>query len=124
MTVFLGFPREIVLIFLGAEDGRGAGIVALGVTLLSFAALFQAVDAAQVMALGFLRGLQDTRWPMVLATFAYWGIGMPTGLALGFGAGLGPAGIWMGLVAGLSVAAASLTVRFWRLAAPVGLAAA
>jgi len=54
--------------------------------------------------------------PMLITTFAYWGVGMPIGWWLAFPRGYGARGMWMGLIAGLSMAAVLLTVRFWRLA--------
>jgi MATE family multidrug resistance protein len=80
---------------------------------LSLAALFQIVDALQVMALGLLRGVQDTGVPMVLAAISYWVIGLPAGYVLGFPLGLGAAGVWLGLVVGLGLAAVTLLWRFW-----------
>ena len=68
----------------------------------------------QVIGLGLLRGVQDTRVPMVIAAISYWVIGVPTAYFLAFVAGLGPAGLWLGLVAGLGVAAVLLMHRFWR----------
>jgi len=82
--------------------------------LLAFAALFQLFDAGQVMALGLLRGVQDTRVPMVMAALGYWGVGFPAAYVLGFPAGLGAPGIWLGLCCGLAVSAGLLTFRFWR----------
>ena len=61
-----------------------------------------------------LRGLKDTRVPMVLAALAYWGIGMPVGAGLGLALGWGPKGMWLGLTAGLTVAAVLLARRFLR----------
>ena len=78
------------------------------------AALFQLADAAQVMALGFLRGVQDTRVPMIIASVSYWLIGIPVSYLLAFRLGLGGVGLWLGLVVGLAVAAIFLMVRFWR----------
>ncbi|MEL7081420.1 MAG: MATE family efflux transporter, partial [Pseudomonadota bacterium] len=75
---------------------------------------FQLVDGAQAVALGLLRGVQDTTVPMVLAGVSYWVVGLPTSYGLGFVAGYGAAGIWMGLVVGLACAAALLMLRFWR----------
>ena len=73
-----------------ADEPQRAQIVALGVKLMIFAAAFQAVDGAQVVALGLLRGVQDTRVPMVQAAISYWVVGMPacyvTGFWLGWGA--------------------------------------
>jgi MATE family multidrug resistance protein len=89
-------------------------VVALGSTLLTLAAVFQFADGTQVVAMGGLRGLQDTRVPMLLAILAYWLLGVPLGGWLAFGRGLGVPGIWMGLMAGLTVAAVLLTARFLR----------
>ena len=77
-------------------------ILAIGVVLLALAALFQLVDGGQVVALGLLRGVQDTRVPMVLAAVSYWAIGIPCSYILGFVVGWEGAGIWLGLVVGLA----------------------
>jgi len=116
VVIYLGAGRWIVAAFLDTDDPQTAAILSLGVSLMGVAALFQLVDAAQVMALGFLRGLQDTRWPMVLAAISYWGVGIPASLALGFWLGVGPVGVWLGLVVGLAVASVLLMTRFFRLA--------
>lgn len=96
-----------------------AAVIALAASLLMLAAAFQFPDGVQVLSVGALRGLKDTRVPMLLAAIAYWGIGMPLGAVLGLGLGgltpaLGPRGMWMGLIAGLSVAAVLLALRLWR----------
>jgi MATE family multidrug resistance protein len=101
-----------------------AAVIGLAAQLLVLAGLFQFSDGLQVSASGALRGLKDTRVPMLITTFAYWGVGMPVGWWLAFKAGLGARGMWMGLIAGLSMAAVLLTTRFWRLARPSGLPAA
>ena len=93
-----------------------AGVIALASQLLVLAALFQFSDGIQVAANGALRGLKDTRIPMLITTFAYWGVGMPVGWWLAFPQGLGARGMWMGLIAGLSMAAILLSRRFWKLA--------
>jgi MATE family multidrug resistance protein len=80
--------------------------------LLLYAAAFQFPDGIQVLSAGALRGLKDTRMPMFLAAFAYWGIGMPLGAGLGLYLGWGPRGMWIGLIAGLTVAALLLCRRF------------
>ena len=95
-----------------------AAVIALAAQLLVLAGLFQFSDGLQVAASGALRGLKDTRVPMLITTFAYWGVGMPVGWWLAFRADLGARGMWMGLIAGLSMAALLLTLRFWRLARP------
>jgi len=102
---------------------RDAAVIAFAVPLLVLAGLFQFSDGIQVAANGALRGLKDTRVPMFITTFAYWGVGMPVGWWLAFPHGLGARGMWMGLIAGLSMAAVLLSWRFWRLARnPPGIA--
>jgi len=115
-SVVLFVPGPIVRLFLDMSKPESAAIVAYGVVLLAVAALFQLADAMQVMALGLLRGLQDTRVPMWLATVSYWLIGIPCSYVLAFPMGYGGVGLWLGLVVGLVAAAASLMWRFWRLA--------
>jgi len=66
------------------------------------------------MAMGLLRGVQDTRQPMVIAAVSYWLVGLPAGYGLGFVIGWEGVGIWLGLVAGLTAAALALHARFWR----------
>ena len=88
-------------------------LLQIGVSLLAMAALFQVVDALQVMALGLLRGVQDTAVPMVMATVSYWVIGLPASYVLAFTLGLGAPGLWLGLVVGLTVAAILMMWRFW-----------
>lgn len=75
VVVYLGAGRWIVAAFVDADAPQAFAILSLGVALMGVAALFQLTDAAQVMALGFLRGVQDTHWPMVLAAVSYWGVG-------------------------------------------------
>jgi MATE family multidrug resistance protein len=94
-------------------------VAVLAASLLLYAAAFQFPDGLQVLSAGALRGLGDTRVPMLLAALAYWGIGMPLGAGLGLelggiGLGLGPRGMWLGLIAGLTVAAVLLGSRLWR----------
>lgn len=89
-------------------------VIALGGALLLYAALFQFPDGVQVVSAGALRGLKDTRVPMWLAVLAYWGVGMPIGAGLGLGLGWGPSGMWLGLTAGLTMAAFLLARRFLR----------
>lgn len=95
-----------------------AAVATLAASLLLYAAAFQFPDGVQVLSAGALRGLKDTRVPMVLAAIAYWGIGMPLGTGLGLGLGWGPRGMWIGLIAGLTFAAVLLCVRFVRSSHP------
>ncbi|WPC06981.1 MATE family efflux transporter [Pseudomonas benzenivorans] len=93
-------------------------VIALAAGLIVYAALFQLSDAIQVTAAGALRGYQDTRVTMLLTLFAYWGIGLPIGYALGLsdwlGTPSGPRGLWQGLVVGLTCAAIMLALRLSR----------
>jgi len=114
ITVFLLFPEFLVGLFLDPGDPERPAILQIGVVLLAVAALFQLVDGAQVIALGLLRGLQDTRVPMIHAAVSYWGIGISASYVMGFWLGWGGVGIWLGLVLGLAFAAVLLMSRFWR----------
>jgi multidrug resistance protein, MATE family len=113
VAAFVTFPEPLVRLFLDTADPAAPEIVALGATLLALAALFQLADGAQVMALGLLRGVQDTRVPMIIAGLSYWAVGIPTSYVLGFPMDWGATGIWAGLVLGLVLAGALLMVRFW-----------
>ena len=113
IMLFLALPEPLISIFIEADDPDRAAILAIGVGLLAMAALFQLVDGAQVIALGLLRGVQDTRVPMIYAAVSYWLIGIPCSYLFGFVLGLDGIGIWLGLVVGLGAASASLSWRFW-----------
>lgn len=112
-TLMVVFREDIARIY--TQD---AGIIALASTLLVFAAVFQLSDGLQVGANGILRGLQDTAIPMLLTVVAYWCVGLPVGYILGLtdwlGEPMGARGFWIGLVAGLTVAALLLNVRVRR----------
>lgn len=116
MLVFISFPGPLVGAFIAPDDPLRAEVIAVGTLLLFAAAVFQLGDAAQALALGLLRGVQDTRVPMVIAAFSYWLIGAPVAYLCGFALGWGGVGIWAGLAIGLGVAAILLMRRFWRLA--------
>lgn len=114
IAVFLAVPERLVGLFLDPAHPETAAIIGIGASLVAVAALFQLADATQVMALGLLRGVHDTRWPMVIASVSYWLIGIPASYVLGFRLGAGGTGVWLGLVVGLAVAAVLLMARFWR----------
>ncbi len=111
--LFLGLPELFIGLFLDPADPARDAVIAIGRTLLAAAALFQVVDAAQVLSLGLLRGVQDTRVPMVIAGLSYWAVGVPASYVLGFGLGLGGPGIWLGLALGLALAGVFMLWRFW-----------
>ena len=87
-------------------------VVDIATQLLALAALFQIVDGLQVGAVGALRGFKDTTFPMLIAVFCYWVIGMGTALWFGVFGDMGPAGLWLGLVTGLFFAAIAMNARF------------
>ncbi len=115
VALLLTAPEPIVALFLDLSKPESAAILAYGTVLLGVAALFQLADGMQVMALGLLRGVQDTRVPLILAAVSYWVVGIPCSYVLAFQLGYGGVGLWLGLVIGLFCAAGSLMWRFWRL---------
>jgi MATE family multidrug resistance protein len=84
---------------------------ALAVLLMRYAALFQLPDGIQVLSNGVLRGLKDTRVPMLVTVLAYWGVGLPLGAWFGLHLNGRAPGLWIGLILGLAVAAAGLGWR-------------
>jgi len=114
VVVFLTATEFLVGLFLDLSKPESAGIVVFAARLLTVAALFQVFDATQAMALGLLRGVQDTAVPMWLASFSYWVVGIPTSYVLAFPLGMGGIGLWLGLVVGLALASVLLMTRFWR----------
>jgi MATE family multidrug resistance protein len=111
--VFVGFPEPLIDLFMQDSEPARLQILAIGTGLLIMAALFQLVDGAQAIALGLLRGVQDTKIPMWMAAFSYWGVGVPSSYLLGFTFGFEGIGVWAGLVLGLGVASVLLNARFW-----------
>ena len=114
MLIYFTLGELMVGAFLAPDDPKRAVIVPLGVTLLWVAAIFQLADGGQAMAMGLLRGIQDTKLPMVIAAVSYWLVGIPVSYALAFVLGYEGVGLWFGLVVGLAVAAVALMIRFWR----------
>ncbi|MEZ5668888.1 MAG: MATE family efflux transporter [Alphaproteobacteria bacterium] len=112
--LFLAIPEILAGAYLDRADPANADVIALAVGFFAIAALFQVFDGAQVIGQHVLRGLKDTRVPMVVAGIGYWLVGMPASALLAFGLGLEGTGVWLGLAAGLSVVAAILLHRFNR----------
>ncbi len=113
------FPRELMMLFLD-DTTANARVIELGVAFLALAAAFQIVDGAQVVGAGMLRGLHDTRVPMLFALFGYWAVGLGVGVWLAFGVGWQGVGIWTGLASGLLVVAALMIAR-WMMRDRLGL---
>jgi MATE family multidrug resistance protein len=106
-------PRELVTLFL-ADVPANARVIDLAVSFLVVAAAFQILDGAQVVGAGMLRGLHDTRVPMLFALFGYWVVGLGVGVWLAFKQSWQGVGIWTGLAAGLGVVAALMIARWTR----------
>ena len=103
---FLGLPGLLARLYTDSAD-----VVAVALILLPLAGVFQVFDGIQVTSIGILRGLGDTRTPMLTGILGFWLIGLPVSLMLAFRLGYGPAGLWWGLVLGLVVVAVFLLLR-------------
>lgn len=106
---FVTFPRELAAVITDKPD-----VIAAAVPLLLVAAVFQLSDGAQAVAAGALRGAGDTRFPLVANLVGHYLVGLPIGVLLAFGLGLGAKGLWWGLSAGLTGVALALVWRFLR----------
>jgi len=105
-VLFLLIPEPLVAIFSVDQS-----VVATAATLLPIAAVFQIFDGLQVVAAGALRGVADTRVPMILNFVGFWLVGLPICVVLGIGLGQGPTGVWWGLAIGIGVVAILLMRR-------------
>jgi MATE family multidrug resistance protein len=101
-----------------------AAAIPVASSLLLVAGLFQLSDGMQVICIGALRGLHDVRVPSFLIFLSYWVIGLPLGYWLGLHTTLGPVGIWMGLLIGLTLTAVASYLRLQGLIAKQALAQA
>ncbi len=112
-STMLAAPRLLIAPFLAPERAENAEIVALALSFLRVAAIFQMFDGAQAALANMLRGVHDSRWPMMMALIGYWAIGAPIGVALAFLTPLRGLGLWIGLACGLAAVALQLLWR-WR----------
>jgi MATE family multidrug resistance protein len=104
-AIFLAIPRLLLQAFTSDP-----GVLEIGVTLLFVAAVFQLFDGVQVVATGALRGLGETRVPMLWNLAGHWFIGLPLGYTLCFVVGVGVIGLWWGLSIGLIVCGIALSL--------------
>ncbi|QMU66737.1 MAG: MATE family efflux transporter [Flavobacteriaceae bacterium] len=115
-TLFFIFHKQLPKIYVDMNDmtnyADNMKVITIAAKLLFAAAIFQISDSIQVIVLGALRGLQDVKIPTLITFIAYWGIGFPISYFLGKEHVYGSFGIWLGLLAGLTVAAILLYIRF------------
>lgn len=114
IAAMLGAPRLIISAYVDPDLPENAAVVAFALQFLVIAAAFQLADGVQTVAAGALRGLQDTKWPMIIALAGYWLVGFVVAAWLGLWTPLAGMGVWTGLMAGLVVVALLLTWRWWR----------
>jgi multidrug resistance protein, MATE family len=117
--VIWAFPRDLITLFL-EDTPANARVIQLGVAFLAIAAVFQIVDGAQVVGAGMLRGLHDTRVPMIFTFVGYWAVGIGIGAWLAFREGWQGVGLWTGLAIGLAIVAVLMLWR-WTRRARLGL---
>ena len=110
MLIIFILNRFIVELYISDVE-----VIKIAVKLMLIAAVFQLSDGIQVVSLGVLRGISDINIPTWITMFAYWGVALPLGYFLGFTMKLDAIGIWIGLLAGLTISAILLTFRFYHL---------
>jgi MATE family multidrug resistance protein len=110
--LFSTFPSFFAGLFLDRTKADAAVVLGFATTFVVVAGVFQLVDGLQAIAAGLLRGIKDTRIPMILALISYWGIGFALAYTLAFPLGWGGIGIWVGFVFGLLAATLLLLGRF------------
>jgi len=111
-TMMVAAPLILIAPFMDVAAPANAAAVAIATVLLRVAAIFQIFDASQVALANMLRGLHDSRLPLLIALTGYWAVGAPLGVALGFLTPLRGVGVWIGLASGLAVVAALLMARW------------
>ena len=112
--LFLAAPAFLIALFLDGRQANAAAVIGQGAGFLAIAALFQLVDGAQAIGHGVLRGLKDTRAPMLVSVVGYWAVGFVAAVLLAYPLGWGAVGVWVGEALGLATVAALLLLRFAR----------
>lgn len=113
-VVLLSVPKLLIGIFIDVGIPDNVPVAETAALFLIWAAIFQIADGAQAVGAGMLRGLQETRVPMLYAAFGYWGVGAPLSLLFAFKLGYGSVGVWVGLASGLAVVAVLMMRRWMR----------
>jgi MATE family multidrug resistance protein len=117
LTCGVGFMAASAIVMLAVPRGLASiytndvAVAALAASLIPIAGVFQVFDGIQVVSIGILRGVADTRAPMLVNVLGFWLVGVPVSAALGFGAAAGAPGLWWGLTVGLVLVA---VVLLWR----------
>jgi MATE family multidrug resistance protein len=111
-AIMILMPELIVAAYVDLESPQNALLLGFALQYLLVAAAFQLVDGVQAVAAGVLRGVQDTRVPMVIAIVSYWLVGFVTAWWLGLYTPLEGFGVWIGLAVGLVVAAILMVIRW------------
>lgn len=114
-VIILIFPKQLISLYIDVGNPKNTEVVFLATAMFRVAALSQILDGVQATAAGALRGLKDTRIPMLLSFLSFWGIGLAIGYLLGFHLGLGGVGLWLGQLTGVAVSAGAFLWRFRRL---------
>jgi MATE family multidrug resistance protein len=123
LVIGVGFMATMAVLMLSAPAllarayTTDAQVIALAATLIPIAGVFQIFDGLQVVSIGILRGVGDTRTPLIVNLLGFWLLGFPVSLWLGFQLGYGPVGLWWGLVVGLAAVALAL---LWRVRVRMG----
>lgn len=110
-VALLIFPKQVFSLYIDINNPENLNVISLASSMMAIAALSQVLDGVQTNVAGALRGLQDTRIPMLLSFLAFWGVGLSSGYILGFRLGWGGIGLWLGQLLGVATAA---LLFFWR----------
>lgn len=113
-VMLLSIPEALIGLFLAGTDASALRVAELAAVFLALSALFQIADGVQIVGQGVLRGLKDTRVPMIFVGMGHWLLGLPVGVGLAFAVGLGGVGLWVGMATGLGFVAVVLTLRWTR----------
>jgi MATE family multidrug resistance protein len=117
--IFLLFPNYIVAMYLDSSNLDNVEIVKTATSFLAVGSLVQIFYSIQTIAAGALIGLKDTKVPVLITMFAYWGVGLGGGYLMTFTFGWGAIGLWLGLALGLLMGAVLLTWRFYLLTSDI-----
>lgn len=113
-------PETMVRLFLNMEDPTDTEVLQAAVSFAFAAGLFQALIGLQIIAANAMRGLRDTRTPMLYAVLGYWVLGLGSGTIACFALGYGGVGMWWGMTAGVAVSSTLMVLAFFRRVAATG----